>query len=116
MYKGVMLSDVPNLALSLGYVNASWTLRSDLVARYVCRLLNEMDRRGYRVCLPRLAPGETLSDETVFPLDSGYVQRARDRLPRQGRKRPWTNRQVYLPDVMALRYGRIDDGVLALLR
>lgn len=112
MYKGTMLDGVPNMAVSLGYVNASWTLRSDLIARYVCRVLHEMDRKGKRVCVPRFREGEGPSDETVFPLSSGYVQRAKDLLPRQGTKKPWTNAQAYLPDLMALGHGRVDDGVL----
>jgi cation diffusion facilitator CzcD-associated flavoprotein CzcO len=114
MYKGTMLDGVPNMAVSLGYVNASWTLRADLIARYVCRVLRAMDRKGRRVCVPRFRPGEGPSDETVFQLDSGYVKRAKDRLPRQGKKKPWANVQAYLPDLVALGYGRVDDGVLRL--
>ncbi len=116
MYKGTMFDDVPNLALSLGYVNASWTLRADLVARYVCRVLREMDRRGARVCTPRRRAGDAVSEETVFPLSSGYVERAKDRLPRQGTARPWTSAQSYVPDVVSLLYRPVSDGVLRLER
>jgi monooxygenase len=114
MYKGTMLSGVPNLALSLGYVNASWTLRADLICQYVCRVLNEMDRRGYRSVTPRRGEGEDadLSDDSVLPLSSGYVERVKDRLPRQGTKRPWKNVQAYVGDLIAFRYAKVDDGVL----
>jgi cation diffusion facilitator CzcD-associated flavoprotein CzcO len=111
MYKATMLSGVPNLALSLGYINASWTLRSDLACLYVCRLLNEMDRLGRRTCVPRLDPADA-SDESVFPLASGYVARGASELPRQGAARPWRNTHQYLDDVLTLRLSRVDDGVL----
>ncbi len=116
MYKAAMLADVPNLALSLGYVNASWTLRSDLIAQYVCRLVNEMDEKGWRSCTPRLRPSDVLTEESVMPLASGYVERVRSALPRQGDKHPWRTAHGYLRDLFTLRYGAIDDGVLQLAR
>ncbi|HEY8075501.1 MAG TPA: NAD(P)/FAD-dependent oxidoreductase, partial [Labilithrix sp.] len=112
MYKAALLSDVPNLALSLGYVNASWTLRADLICEYVCRLLNAMDKKGVRVVTARLDDSVTITDEPVMSLTSGYMQRARASLPKQGVKRPWRNVQGYLGDLLALRWARVDDGVL----
>ena len=74
-YKGMMLSDVPNLALSFGYTNASWTLKCDLTSRYVCRMLNHMDRGGYAICVPRL--GDAAPERMpMLDFSSGYVQRA----------------------------------------
>ncbi len=113
MYKAAMLSDVPNLALSLGYVNASWTLRADLICEYVCRVINAMDKKGVSVVVPRLDGKVTITDEPVMGLSSGYIQRARDALPKQGAKRPWRNVQGYLGDIVALRWARVDDGVLS---
>jgi len=115
MYKATMLDDVPNFALSLGYVNASWTLRSDLACQFVCRVLNEMDRKGYRACAPRRTDdtsADDVSGESVFPLASGYVQRGGTQLPRQGPKRPWKNVHAYLGDYFTLRYHAVDDGVM----
>ena len=110
-YKGAMFSDVPNLASIFGYTNASWTLKSDLIADYVCRLLRHMERRRYAICTPRL--GDTaISDGPTLPLTSGYIERARDVLFKQGTKKPWRLNQNYALDVMALRLGAIEDGAL----
>ena len=109
-YKGMMLSDVPNLALCFGYTNASWTLRADLIAEWVCRLLRHMDRRGATIAVPRRDPSVETAPFLTFT--SGYVQRAIDRLPKQGTRMPWQVRQSYLHDVRAMRWSRIDDGVL----
>ena len=83
VYKGMMFSDVPNLAFAVGYTNASWTLKCDLIAEYVCRLLNHMDHHGYAVCTPRVNEAE-IEEEPVIDFNSGYVLRALDSLPRQG--------------------------------
>ena len=91
-YKGMMLSGVPNLAFSFGYVNASWTLRADLTCEYVCRLLNQMDKQGASACVPEEDP-EALVDDDYIDFTSGYVQRALDRMPKQGKKSPWRNYQ-----------------------
>lgn len=105
-YKGMMLSDVPNLALSFGYTNASWTLKADLTSEYVCRLLKAMKRRGMRQATPRLtAPVEAMP---FLDFTSGYVQRAMAKFPRQGTRKPWRLNQNYSRDLMALRYGSID--------
>jgi cation diffusion facilitator CzcD-associated flavoprotein CzcO len=112
-YKAMMFSDVPNLAVSFGYTNASWTLKSDLTAEYVCRLLAQMDRGGYRRCVPRLAD-PTVTEEPFLEFSSGYVQRALAQLPKQGSKAPWKLHQNYAMDIVSLRYGRIDDGTMEL--
>ncbi|PXA90735.1 FAD-containing monooxygenase EthA [Nostoc sp. 3335mG] len=105
-YKGMMLSDVPNLALSFGYTNASWTLKADLTSEYVCRLLKAMRKRGMRQATPRLT---TPVEEMPFlDFTSGYVQRAMAKFPRQGTRKPWRLNQNYSRDLMALRYGSID--------
>jgi hypothetical protein len=115
IYKSVMLSDVPNLASVFGYTNASWTLKSDLIDDYFCRLLDHMDRRGYAICTPRLGDA-AMADEPTLPLTSGYIQRAKNLLPKQGTKKPWRMNQNYALDVIALRFGAIDDGALEFKR
>ncbi|WP_425391485.1 flavin-containing monooxygenase [Ekhidna sp.] len=110
IYKGMMVSDVPNLIYSFGYTNASWTLKVDLTANYLCKLLNYMDSKGYDVVVPEKQDME--SDESVLNLNSGYIQRAKDVLPKQGRKRPWRVFQSYLVDMLATRFGSIADNVL----
>ena len=109
-YKGMMLSDVPNLAMTFGYTNASWTLKADLTAGYVCRLLRYMDRHGLAVAVPRRDPA--VLPQAFLSFTSGYVQRALEVLPKQGSKRPWRVHQNYLLDLFTLRYGRIADGVM----
>jgi cation diffusion facilitator CzcD-associated flavoprotein CzcO len=107
-YKGMMYSDVPNLASAFGYTNASWTLKCDLVAGYVCRLLNHMERRGYVQCTPRRRD-PAMAEEPVLDLTSGYVRRAIDALPRQGDRAPWRLHQNYMKDLVTFRFGRVDD-------
>ena len=110
-YKGMMCSDVPNMAIAIGYTNASWTLKCDLTSRYVCRLLNHMDRQGYTRCCPR-RHDPTLEEEPLFTFSSGYIRRAIDTFPRQGSFAPWRLYQNYALDTMALRHGRIDDAAM----
>jgi monooxygenase len=110
-YKGMMLSDVPNFASTFGYTNASWTLKADLIAEYLCRILNKMDRGGYTYCTPRNTELSMTADATP-PLSSGYMQRAKDMLPKQGSRRPWRLYQNYAKDMVSLRFGSIDDGAL----
>ncbi len=110
-YKGMMSSDVPNLAMALGYTNASWTLKCDLTSEYVCRLLNFMDEHGYAYCAPRRRD-PSVAEEPALTFTSGYVQRALASLPKQGSKKPWRLNQNYALDLMALRYGTVDDGTL----
>ena len=108
-YKGMMLSGVPNFAWTIGYTNASWTLKADLVAGYVCRLLRHLRANGYAVVTP-LAPAGDASDP-LLDLRSGYVLRSAAALPKQGPEAPWRLHQNYLRDVRLLRRGPIDDGV-----
>jgi cation diffusion facilitator CzcD-associated flavoprotein CzcO len=110
-YKGMMYSDVPNLAAAFGYTNASWTLKCDLTCEYVCRLLNYMDRHNYRQCMPH---NDDPTIEALPSLDftSGYVRRSVAKLPKQGSKRPWRLYQNYALDIVSLRFGKVDDGVM----
>jgi monooxygenase len=114
-YKGAMFSDIPNLVSVFGYTNASWTLKSDLIAEYVCRLLSHMDRRGYAICTPRLGDA-AIAEGPALPLTSGYIERARHLLPMQGKTKPWRMNQNYALDVIALRFGAIEDGALEFRR
>ncbi len=107
-YKGMMLSGVPNFALTIGYTNASWTLKGDLVSQYVCRLLNHMDARGYQQCTP-LAPPGSQPAEPFLDLKAGYVLRSLDKLPKQGPEAPWRLYQNYPKDVILLRHGPVAD-------
>lgn len=114
-YKGMMYSDVPNLAVVSGYTNASWTLKADLVCEYVCRLLNHMQKNGLRQCTPR-------NDDPTMPrlpwvdFSSGYIQRAIDKFPKQGSRRPWRLHQNYALDLMSLRYGSVTDRAMVFSR
>jgi cation diffusion facilitator CzcD-associated flavoprotein CzcO len=110
-YKGMMFSDVPNLASSFGYTNASWTLKSDLTCAYVCRLLNHMEKHGCTQCTPRNAD-PALAPEPWLDFSSGYVQRAVGRFPKQGSRAPWRVYQNYARDLVSLRFGAVDDGVM----
>jgi cation diffusion facilitator CzcD-associated flavoprotein CzcO len=114
-YRGMMYSDVPNLASCIGYTNASWTLKCELIARYVTRLLNYMDQRGYAVCLPQ-RPETSEGEDPVIGLTSGYVRRALATLPRQGTRKPWRTYQNYARDVLYLRHARLEDGAMRFLQ
>jgi monooxygenase len=108
-YKGMMLSGVPNLVYTLGYSNASWTLKADLTSEYVCRLLVHMDAHGHSQCVPEITD-PSVTEQPLLSLTSGYVMRSIDQLPKQGSKVPWRLRMNYALDVPAIRYGAIDDG------
>lgn len=110
-YKGMMYSDVPNLASAFGYTNASWTLKCDLTSEYVCRLLKHMDQHGYAQCTPRVNDPE-LTPVPAIDFTSGYVLRALHTLPQQGSKTPWRLHQNYVKDLSMLRFGRVDDGTM----
>jgi monooxygenase len=114
-YKGMMLSGVPNLAIALGYTNASWTLKCDLTCEYVCRLLHHMDGRGYRQCTPS-SPDPSIAAEPFIDFSSGYVLRAIEQFPKQGGKPPWRLHQNYALDILALRFAAIEDGTLEFSR
>jgi cation diffusion facilitator CzcD-associated flavoprotein CzcO len=107
-YKGMMFSGVPNLTLALGYTNASWTLKCDLVSDYVCRLLNHMDAHGYRRCMP-LEPPPSVAREPLLNLNSGYIMRSLELMPKQGARLPWRLHQNYVLDVRMLRRGPVED-------
>ncbi|QNE30787.1 NAD(P)/FAD-dependent oxidoreductase [Sphingomonas sp. NBWT7] len=109
-YKGMMFSDVPNLAFTFGYTNASWTLKADLVAMYLCRILNVMKKRGLRQATPRIG-GDAITPEPFVDFSSGYIQRVADQLPKQGNRKPWKLNQNYALDVMALRFGSVEDSM-----
>ena len=102
LYRGLMLDGVPNFALAIGYVNASWTLRSDLSSRYVCRFLHHLRRRGAAYGVPVRPPG--LQRRPVMPLRSGYLERVRATLPQQGTASPWTVPQNYPLDLLQMRH------------
>jgi monooxygenase len=110
-YKGMMYSDVPNLASCFGYTNASWTLKCDLTCEYVSRLLNYMDRKDYASMTPRLRDS-SVEELPWLDFSSGYVQRAKDVLPKQGNKKPWKLYQNYALDLVTLRFGKVNDGVM----
>ena len=111
-YKGMMLAGVPNFALTIGYTNASWTLKADLVAQYICRVLKYMSTRGYDTVVPE-PPASVSSGELVslIDLDAGYIRRGISQLPRQGAKTPWRLHQNYVRDFRLLRLGRVTDDV-----
>lgn len=110
-YKGMMFSGIPNLAVSFGYINASWTLRSDLIAEYVCRLLNHMRARRLAIATP--TPGADVETERLaWDLSSGYVQRGADAMPRSGNRRPWMVTANYRHDRQELRDGALDEDMV----
>ncbi len=111
IYKGMMLSDVPNMAMSSGYTNASWTLKCDLTCDYLCRLLNYMDKNNYKKCVPH-NDDLTLEREAYMGLSSGYIERAKDILPGQGLKTPWKLHQNYMKDIVMLRHGKLKDEAM----
>jgi cation diffusion facilitator CzcD-associated flavoprotein CzcO len=111
MYKGCMLSDVPNAAMSVGYTNASWTLKCELISEFVCRLLHHMDDRGFESCTPRLPDGAE-PEVPLIDFNSGYVLRALDDLPNQGERLPWRLYQNYVLDQFLFRYLPVSDDAL----
>src|ERR1700751_598530 len=111
VYKGMMYSGVPNLASAFGYTNASWTLKCDLTCEYVCRLINYMDRHGYKSCVPHNVD-PSVTEVPWIDFSSGYVRRSIAQMPKQGSKRPWRLYQNYVLVIITLRLGRVDDGVI----
>ena len=110
-YRALMLSGVPNFAFTIGYTNASWTLKVDIVGDYVCRLLSHLQEHGLREVVP--VRDASLAEEPFLDFRAGYVLRALDQLPVQGAREPWRLRQSYLHDVRTIRSAPIDDGALA---
>ena len=115
VYKGMMYSDVPNLASAFGYTNASWTLKCDLTGEYISRLLNYMDRNGYTQCTPR-RNDPAVTEEPVINFSSGYVQRALSSMPKQGSKKPWRLKQNYALDLIGVRFSSVEDGTMEFTR
>jgi cation diffusion facilitator CzcD-associated flavoprotein CzcO len=117
-YKGVAYSGVPNLASSFGYINASWTLRSDLTCEYVCRLLNHMAKTGTTQCTPRLRAQDLTMPERpwIDSFSAGYMSRVLHMFPRQGNRAPWINPQNFARDKKMFRRAPLDDGAMQFTR
>jgi cation diffusion facilitator CzcD-associated flavoprotein CzcO len=113
-YKGFAYSDIPNLASSFGYINASWTLRADLICEYMCRLLNHMAKTKTVQCTPRLRASDSSMPERpwIDQFSPNYMKRVMHLFPRQGDREPWINPQNYGRDKKMFRHGRVDDGVM----
>ncbi len=110
-YKGMMLTHMPNMAFTIGYTNASWTLKADLVSEFVCRVLNYMDANGFDTVEPQ-HPGNTVDERPLMDFTPGYVLRALDYLPKAGTVAPWRLKQNYLLDLRLIRRGKVDDEAL----
>jgi hypothetical protein len=114
-YKGMMLSGIPNFAFTVGYTNASWTLKADLVSAFVCRLLRHMDNRGYDVCVP-VNDNPGLARRPLLDFSAGYVLRSIDQFPRAGDRTPWRLGMSYFHDYVTLRHRPVSDGVMRFSR
>ncbi|ASP38964.1 FAD-containing monooxygenase EthA [Bacterioplanes sanyensis] len=110
-YRGVMFENLPNMAMVFGYTNASWTLKADLISRYVCRLLRHMDHKGVRQVVPQVASGD-IQRSPFIDMQSGYIARVKDQLPKQGSRRPWKLYQNYFLDMLLLKFANMDDPSL----
>jgi monooxygenase len=110
-YKGMMLTHLPNMAFTIGYTNASWTLKADLVSEFVCRVLNYMDAKGFDTVEPQ-HPGSSVDERPLMDFTPGYVLRALDYLPKAGHVAPWRLKQNYLLDLRLIRRGKVDDEAL----
>ena len=110
IYRGMMFSDMPNMAFTVGYTNSSWTLKVELTANYMCRLLNHMQNQGHDCVVPRLK--DSITEEPFLDFNAGYVLRSRDRFPKQGNRLPWKNYQNYVKDFISLRLGKLRDKEL----
>ncbi|MDZ7587975.1 MAG: NAD(P)/FAD-dependent oxidoreductase [Parasphingorhabdus sp.] len=111
-YKGCMFSNIPNLAMVFGYLNASWTLKADIVSEFACRVINHMDVTASRIALPKLDNPAALEEDELFDFSSGYILRAMDQLPKNSKTMPWRLTQDYLFEKKLLQNGPVDDGVL----
>ena len=109
-YRGMWLSDLPNAVMTFGYTNASWTLKADLTAVYTCRLINYMRKHGYQKAVPVRDP--SVETQNYLSFTSGYIERANQILPKQGTRAPWQVNQNYLKDILLIKYGRLNDGVM----
>ncbi|MEM7329256.1 MAG: NAD(P)/FAD-dependent oxidoreductase [Pseudomonadota bacterium] len=113
-YRGAMVSNIPNMSTVFGYTNASWTLRADLTSEYMCKVLNHLERENYVEARP-VADGVE-ADKDFLDFSSGYVQRALERFPRQGKEAPWLITQNYARDIFLMRHGKLEDGALIFRR
>ncbi len=111
VYKGCMLEDVPNFAFAVGYTNASWTLKCDLASTFFCRVVEHLDAHGLASCRPHRSDA-SVREAPLIDFSSGYVQRAKDRIPPQGTRAPWKLHQNYFRDRALMGRGKVDDGVL----
>jgi monooxygenase len=111
VYKGMMLSGIPNFSFVVGYTKVPWTLKADMVSSYVCRLVNHMDRKGLSQCVPVAAAG-AVGSVPLMDISSGYAARAAESIPKQGEKAPWRLHQSYLKDRRKVFQGELDDGVM----
>ena len=110
-YKAMMLTGLPNMAFTVGYTNASWTLKADLVSEFVCRVLNHMDANGFDTVVPE-HPGDSVDEVLLMDFTPGYILRALDRLPKAGHRAPWRLKQNYLWDLRMIRHGKVHDEAL----
>ncbi len=110
-YKGLMLSGVPNMAITFGYTNASWTLKADLVSEFICRVLNYMDANGFDRVEPQ-HPGDAIDEQPFMDFTPGYFRRAMDTLPKSGSEAPWKLKQNYFFDLRLIRHGKVDEESL----
>ncbi|MBN8502787.1 MAG: FAD-containing monooxygenase EthA, partial [Sphingomonadales bacterium] len=115
-YRNCMFSNVPNLAGVFGYLNASWTLRVDIIAEYLTRLFKQMDAIGAVAATPAMAPGSEPEEDDIFDFSSGYIQRGKHLMPRNAASLPWRLNQEYRKDRIDMRQSPIDDGVLHFTR
>ena len=99
------------MAFSVGYTNASWTLKSDLTCEYVCRLLNDMDEAAVASARPSTAT-HACSERPFIDFSSGYVLRSIENFPKQGSKAPWRLHQNYPIDILNLRFGSVKDEAM----
>jgi len=112
-YKGCMFSNLPNLAVVFGYLNASWTLRADINSEYICRVLNRMEKTGSDFVVPVLPEDHGLEEDNIFDFSSGYIQRSLDIMPKSAVSYPWRLNQEYIADRKQLRSADVEDGILA---
>ncbi len=110
-FKGMMLTGLPNMAFTVGYTNASWTLKADLVSEFVCRVINYMDENGFQRVEPQ-HPGDAVEERPIMDFTPGYVLRALDELPKGGAVTPWRLKQNYFLDIQMIRRGKVDDDAL----